>query len=52
MENEYMEVNFKEYCKLCKYAKRKGNEEPCNECLETGMNRYSRKPVNWKDKDE
>lgn len=52
MENELMEVNFKQYCKLCKYAKLKGYEEPCNECLEEGMNRYTRKPIKWEAQDK
>lgn len=52
MENEYMEVNFKEYCKTCKYVKLKGHEDPCNECLEYGMNQQSHKPVNWEAKED
>lgn len=49
MENEFKEVNFKEYCKICKHAKKKGHEDPCNECLEYGMNQYSRKPIKWEE---
>lgn len=49
-ENELMEVNFYDYCKTCKYENRKAHKDPCNECLEHGMNRHSRKPVNWKEK--
>lgn len=52
MEYEYKEVNFKEYCKICKHVKLKGNQEPCNECLEHGMNRYSRKPIKWEAQDK
>ena len=46
-EYEYKEVNFLEYCKKCKYEKLKGHEDPCNECLEEGMNRHTQQPIKW-----
>lgn len=50
MEYEYKEVNFYQYCKTCKHEKLKGRDDPCNECLEEGMNKHSHKPVNWEKK--
>lgn len=52
MENEYKEVDFKTYCASCKYKDLNERHDPCNECLETGMNIGSSKPVNWEDKNE
>ena len=50
MDNSEKEVYFYEYCKTCKYTELKGDEEPCNECLENPTNTYSHKPVNYKEK--
>lgn len=50
MDSEYKEVSFVDYCKTCKHENLKGNEDPCNECLEYGMNLYSHKPVKWEKK--
>lgn len=47
---DYKEVFFKQYCKTCKYAKISENQEPCDECLDTPLNLYSHKPVNWEAK--
>lgn len=50
IDNSEKEVYFYEYCKTCKYSELKGDEEPCNECLENPTNTYSHKPVNYKEK--
>ena len=50
MDNIEKEVYFYKYCKTCKYSELKGDEEPCNECLENPTNTYSHKPVNYKEK--
>ena len=50
MNNIEKEVYFYKYCKTCKYAKLKSDEEPCNECLANPTNTYSHKPVNYKEK--
>lgn len=50
IDNSEKEVYFYEYCKTCKYAELKDDEEPCNECLTNPTNTYSHKPVNYKEK--
>ena len=50
IDNSEKEVYFYKYCKTCKYAELKGDEEPCNECLANPTNTYSHKPVNYKEK--
>lgn len=50
IDNSEKEVYFYEYCKTCKYAELKSDEEPCNECLTNPTNTYSHKPVNYKEK--
>lgn len=40
-------VDFYEYCPKCKHEKLKGEEEPCNECLQNPTNEDSRKPVKF-----
>lgn len=51
MHEGYKEVRFDMYCKNCEYEKLSDNEEPCFECLDNPINLYSRKPVNWKEKE-
>lgn len=48
MDNQFKEVYFWEYCPTCRYKKKGGNEEPCNECLANPSNVNSHKPVKWK----
>lgn len=52
MNGDYKEVYFHKYCKTCKYEKLEEKHDPCNECLEQGMNVHTRKPANWKEKDK
>ena len=49
MNNDYKEVRFNKYCEKCKHKDVKAYKEPCNECLEHGMNEGSEKPVNFKE---
>ena len=51
MEDVYKEVKFDEYCKDCKYEKKKEDEDPCYDCLGEPVNLYSHKPVKWKEKE-
>ena len=50
--DEYLEVYFDKYCKTCKHEKVNEVEDPCNDCLDYGMNEQSRKPVKWEEKEE
>ncbi len=50
MDEEYKEVYFHEYCETCKYEELDEELDPCNECLEHGMNIQTNKPVNWVEK--
>ena len=43
-------VDFDTYCKTCRYEKRDGNEEPCDECLRCPARKNSSKPLKWKEK--
>ena len=52
MEQLYKEVYYHDYCKKCKHENVKDTEDPCNECLDTPINLYSHKPVNFKEKEK
>lgn len=52
MDDNYKEVYFDRYCKTCKYEKLDENDDPCNECLGTGANLNSHKPVYWEGKEK
>lgn len=52
MDDIYKEVYFHEYCKTCKHEKLEEKFDPCNECLESGMNMESYKPVLWEAKEK
>ena len=34
MNEEYLEVDFKKYCKTCKHKELGEKFDPCNECLD------------------
>lgn len=51
MSNVDVEVDFKQYCKTCKYCDIPEKCDPCCECLDYGYNTESHKPVNWKEKE-
>lgn len=50
MNEEYLEVDFKKYCKTCKHKELGEKFDPCNECLDYGYNLNSHKPVMWEEK--
>lgn len=49
METDYLFVDFKKYCEICKHKDVEETEDPCNECLENPMNLFSQKPVKWEE---
>lgn len=51
MENIDRIVDFKKYCETCKHKDLDEVKDPCNECLENPVNTNSRKPINYKEKD-
>lgn len=51
-DNDLKEVLFDIYCKTCKHEKLDGWKDPCNECLESGMNEGTDKPVCWEEKEK
>ena len=50
MNEEYLEVDFKKYCKTCKHKELGEKFDPCNECLDYGYNLNSQKPMKWEEK--
>lgn len=49
-ENDYLEVDYGKYCKLCKHEKLTEIEEPCYECLENPTNYATDRPVKYETK--
>lgn len=47
MTDNYKEVYFGEYCKICKHKNLKEEEVPCDECLASPANLYSHKPIKY-----
>lgn len=45
------EVEFNKHCISCKYENYSEQEEPCFGCLASATNRYTNKPVLWKEKE-
>ena len=50
MELVEKEVDFMKYCPECIHYKKKDYEDPCNECLDNGMNLGTTKPVKFERK--
>jgi hypothetical protein len=50
MEFKMKLVDFKKYCKTCKYEKLAESKDPCDECLKHPANEDSHKPVMWEAK--
>ena len=46
-DNEYREVDYAKYCKICKYADCPEHKDPCFECLDNPLNYCTDRPVNW-----
>lgn len=44
-EENYKEVLFFKYCKLCRDADTKETDDPCNECLAHGALEGTEKPL-------
>lgn len=51
MENEFKEVRFDLYCNHCVHEKTYSGDDPCDECLATPKNKYSMRPVNFKERE-
>ena len=49
--NSEKEVRFDLYCQKCEHYPKREDEDPCYECLDSSVNYYSRKPVNFKEKE-
>ena len=49
MEDRYLEVNFDKYCRTCKYYDLNDVFDPCNDCLQNGVNLHSHKPTEYKE---
>ncbi len=47
MNENIKEVNFFEFCPICKHDSADEASEPCNECLEHPYNENSKKPINF-----
>ena len=50
MDDQYKEIYFCDYCKICAHEKEPAWEDPCNECLTCPVNLYSHKPIRWEEK--
>lgn len=48
MEYPQKEVHFDEFCPKCKFYKLDEGEDPCNDCLQSPSNLYSRVPTEFK----
>ena len=44
-------VNFDLYCKNCEHFNKENYEDPCHECLSTPAREHSRRPLNYKEKE-
>lgn len=49
METRTKEVRFDKYCRICKHRNVNETDDPCNECLTTGFNIDSRKPIKFEE---
>ena len=44
-------VKFETYCPMCKHFQESEAEDTCHYCLQTPVNMYSHKPINFKEKE-
>ena len=51
VDNDFKEVRFDLYCETCKHKDKPEHYDPCNECLENGMNHGSEKPTCYEEKE-
>ena len=49
MDYPFKEVDFRKYCKLCKYRDVDDVKDPCNDCLGEPTNLNSCKPVYYEE---
>lgn len=49
MEIRDKEVEFGAWCDKCEYYDKQEWEDPCDECLNSPRNEYSRRPVCFKE---
>lgn len=49
MEDRYLEVDFDKYCRTCKYYDLNEIFDPCNNCLQNGVNLHSHKPTEYQE---
>lgn len=47
MKSDYKIVYFENYCNKCVHEKKKECEEPCDHCLEYGVNEHSHRPIDF-----
>lgn len=50
MKSRYKIVYYERYCNQCAHEKKKEEEDPCRECLNTPANEDSHRPVKFKKK--
>ena len=50
MKSRYKIVYYERYCNKCAHEKKKEEEDPCRECLNTPANEDSHRPVKFKKK--
>lgn len=49
-EQNYKFVDFASYCPLCKHRDKKEDDSPCDECLEVGARKDTRKPERFEER--
>lgn len=50
IDEDYRIVDFYKYCMNCKHVTIAEFDEPCNTCLEHGVNEHTDKPVKFEQK--
>ena len=50
IDEDYRIVDFNKYCMKCKHCSTAEFDEPCNTCLEHGVNEHTDKPINFEQK--
>ncbi len=43
---------FERYCSMCKFFKKKEDEDPCCDCLNGTTNSFSRKPIFFEEEED
>lgn len=50
--NNYKEVRYDEYCKICKHEEVDEKDKPCFDCLLEPAREGSERPVRWEKKEK